>query len=111
MKNKLEGVAVLLVLLLSLLIIGLIVQYNMIEEDQKRVDISKFVSQQPAKSKESVNDYLDKMEHYEDKDVKTDPANANEANEVNVETTKIELKNDDIVNDISAAVDVAMDGE
>jgi preprotein translocase subunit SecF len=111
MKNKLETFAVFLVVLLSLLIIGLIVQYNMIEEQKSSIDVSKLIASKAKKSKEDVNDYLNKMEHYKEKDVQVDASGGKKASEVNIEKPKAELKNDDIVNDISAAVDEAMDGE
>jgi CHASE3 domain sensor protein len=111
MKNKLETFAVFLVVLLSLLIIGLIVQYNMIEEQKSSIDVSKLIASKGKKSREDVNDYLNKMEHYKEKDVKVDMAKEKKASEVNIEKPKAELKNDDIVNDISAAVDEALGGE
>jgi uncharacterized membrane protein YhiD involved in acid resistance len=111
MKNKIEAFAVFLVVLLSLLIIGLIVQYNMIEEQKSSIDISKLIASKAEKNTEDVNDYLNKMEHYEEKDVEADESQGNKASEVNIEKPKVELKNDDIVNDISAAVDEVMNEE
>jgi ribosome-associated translation inhibitor RaiA len=83
----------------------------MIEEQKSSIDVSKLIASKAEKSKEDVNDYLNKMEHYKEKDVQVDASGGKKASEVNIEKPKAELKNDDIVNDISAAVDEAMDGE
>ncbi len=94
MKNLLESFAVLLVGVLSLLIIFLIVQYNMIEEEAAE----EIVFTSPVKTKESKKaqaaSYLDSLEGYgEDVDVKVD---ATKENLVNTVTVQSELTTDEL---------------
>jgi len=102
MKNLLEGFAVLLVGVLSLLIVFLIVQYNMIEEEV----VEEIVFTAPVKTEESKKakaaNYLDSLEGYGgDVDVKVD---ATKENLVNTVAVKSELTKDELgqaVNDKS----------
>jgi hypothetical protein len=94
MKNLLESFAVLLVGVLSLLIIFLIVQYNMVEEEA----VEEIVFTAPVKTKESKKaktaSYLDSLEGYgEDVDVKVDARKESTANTVAVQS---ELSNDEL---------------
>jgi len=93
MKNLLESFAILLVGVLSLLIIFLIVQYNMIEEEAEEI-----VFTIPVKTKESkkakTSSYLDSLEGYgEDVDVKVDATKESTANTVAVQS---ELSSDEL---------------
>ncbi len=90
MKNLLESFAVLLVGLLSLLIVYLIVQYNMIE-DQVIEDIDYTVTE---KKQETKANYLESLEDYgEDVDVEVDAKKESTANTVSVRS---EEANDDL---------------
>ena len=98
MKNLLENVAVLFVLLLSLTIIALIVKYNMIEDDTLEANYPISVVKEVPK-KESTNDYLNKMEHYDDVDVKVDPTQQDSTNKVVVKSEQKENSIEDAVKD------------
>lgn len=96
MKNLLENFAILLVGLLSLTIILLIVQYNMIEEDNTIEEIAYEIPQKKQESKKvKVNNYLQNLEGYgDDVNVKVDPTKEDRTNEVVV---KSELGNNKLV--------------
>ena len=110
MKNIVEPIAVTAVALLFVTIIGLIAEYNLIDsgddvmEDEKQIAISI-----QSTKKEKVSDYLKNLEGYEEVDVKVDPKQE-EDESANIEETKVELKNDDIVNEIDSAVNSAIEG-
>ena len=94
MKNLLESFAILLVGVLSLLIVFLIVQYNMIEEES----VEEVVFTAPVQTKESkkakTSSYLDSLEGYgEDVDVKVDATKESSANTVEVRS---ELSSDEL---------------
>lgn len=93
MKNLLESFAILLVGVLSLMIIFLIVQYNMIEEEG--VEEIVFAAPVTKESKEAkTSSYLDSLEGYgEDVDVKVDATKESTANTVAV---KSELSSDEL---------------
>lgn len=95
MKNMLESFAILLVGLLSLAVVYLIIQYNMIEEETID-DISKvIVANKKATTKAKTSNYLNSLEGYgDDVDVKVDAKKEDHTNEVKV---KSELNNDDLV--------------
>ncbi len=94
MKNLLESFAVFLVGLLSLLIVYLIVQYNMIE-DQMIEEIEYTVSKTNEENKEEkTKSYLDDLEGYgEDVDVEVDATKESTENTVII---KSEEKNNDL---------------
>ncbi|MBA1419992.1 MAG: hypothetical protein FAF03_03800 [Epsilonproteobacteria bacterium] len=94
MKNMLESFAIFLVGLLSLAVIYLIVQYNMIEEDSID-DISAVISSnKKAKVKVKTSAYLNSLEGYgDDVDVKVDARKEDHTNEVAV---KSEITKDDL---------------
>jgi len=98
MKNLLESFAVLLVSILSLLIIFLIVQYNMIKED-----IIDDIAYTPVKTKkkETTKDYLSDMEKYADVDVKVDPTKDDNTNSVDVKSELTKNTIDETVEDKS----------
>lgn len=112
MKNRFENFAIFLVILLLLTIVALIVQYNLVEEKSNPVNVAKLIAQLPNEKKTGTKEYLEKLENYEDKDVKVNPAaqKSQKKNTVNMDAAKIELKNDDVVNEISAIVDQTMGG-
>ncbi len=110
MENKFEGIAVFFVGLLSLLIVVMIVMYNFIDETSSDFDISSQIVSNTVNVKESTDDYLKKMENYEEKDTGESVRGGEEESEANsVTLKKVELKNDDVVNAISAAVDDALE--
>lgn len=94
MKNLLESFAVLLVGVLSLLIIFLIVQYNMVEEEAVE-EIVFAAPVQPEESKKAkTSSYLDSLEGYgEDVDVEVDATKESTANTVAVQS---ELSSDEL---------------
>jgi len=102
MKNKLESFAIFLVVVLSLVVVYLIVQYNMIEED----DMNDIVQVTDVNKKETIktktSNYLNSLEGYgDDVDVKVDARKEDHTNEVKV---KSELSKDalgDVVEDKS----------
>jgi len=93
MKNLLESFAVFLVVALSLLIVFLIVQYNMIEEEA----VEEIVLMQPEtkeSKKAKTASYLDSLEGYGgDVDVKVD---ATKEKLVNVVAVKSEVNEDEL---------------
>ena len=95
MKNMLENVAVTVVVVLFLLIIALIVQYNMIDDGSVVEDITQElpVSEKVESKKAKTTNYLQNLESYTDVDVKVDPTKENTANTVQVTS---ELAKDDI---------------
>jgi hypothetical protein len=84
MKNMLENIAVTVVVVLFLLILALIVQYNMISDDS----VDDVTYEMPAVKKESkkakTTNYLENLEAYTDVDVKVDPTKASSVNRVQV---------------------------
>ena len=93
MKNLLESFAVLVVGILSLLIVYLIVQYNMIEEEVEEVVITKPVKAEETKKAKTKN-YLESLEGYGgDVDVKVDATKENLVNTVAVQSEEV---NDEI---------------
>jgi len=102
MKNLLESFAILLVGLLSLLIVYLIVQYNMIE-DQMIEEIEYTVSKSKEESKEEkTKSYLDDLEGYgEDVDVEVDATKEDTANTVIIKSEEKDNDLGDVVEDKS----------
>lgn len=102
MKNLLESFAILLVGLLSLLIVYLIVQYNMIE-DQMIEEIEYTVSKTKEESKEEkAKNYLDDLEGYgEDVDVEVDATQDDTANTVIIKSEEKDTDLGDVVEDKS----------
>jgi len=99
MRNLFENIAVLFVILLSLIIVGLIVKYNMIEDDSlKQVSYNIPVVQKVSK-KERTGDYLNEMEHYSDIDVQVDPTQQDSTNRVVVKSEQKEHIIEDAVKD------------
>lgn len=94
MKNLLESFAVLLVGVLSLLIVFLIVQYNLIEEEAAEEIVFAAPVQTKEQKKEKTASYLDSLEGYgEDVDVKVD---ATKEKLVNAVAVKSELTEDEL---------------
>ena len=94
MKNMLESFAIILVGILSLAVVYLIVQYNMIEEDSID-DVSAIIaSQKKENGKVKTSAYLNSLEGYgDDVDVKVDAKKVDHTNEVAV---KSEIVKDDL---------------
>ena len=94
MKIMLESFAIFLVGILSLLVVFLIVQYNMIEEDTIEYVSSIVASQEQADGETKTSAYLSSLEGYgDDVDVKVDAKKEDHTNEVAV---KSELNKDDL---------------
>jgi len=98
MKNLFETIATFLVLCLSLLMVFLIVQYNLVNEN---VDIEELPYAKVLKSKASLKDkrnsYLQNLEGYTDVDVNVDAQTESMTNTVII---KSELLNDAIKNTV-----------
>ena len=85
MKNMLENIAVTVIVVLFLLIIALIVQYNMVSHDDSVDDIVYEISTVKKESKKvKTSNYLENLEAYTDVDVKVDPTKASSINRVQV---------------------------
>jgi len=103
MRNILESTAVALVVLLTLIIIGLIIQYNLIEEDQKSYIIDdQMLNLKKSVEKDSASDYLKHIEGYEDVQVNVDPTI--EADSMNIETVETEDGEGGVLEDIDKAI-------
>ena len=95
MKNLLESLAILLVVLLSLSIVYFIVQYNLIEDDNIVDDIVFESTQKKVTNKVKNTNYLNTLEGYgDDVDVKVD---ATQENQINTVVIKSEVQNDELV--------------
>jgi len=87
MRNLFESIAIGLVVLLTMGIIILIVQYNMIKEDTlDNISTGLSVNKQASSKSQASNNYLDKLEGYSDVDVKVDPTKEDKANRVVVKS-------------------------
>jgi len=103
MRNILESTAVALVVLLTLIIIGLIIQYNLIEEDQKSYIIDdQMLNLKKSVEKDSASDYLKHIEGYEDVQVNVDPTI--ETDSMNIETVETEDGEGGVLEDIDKAI-------
>jgi hypothetical protein len=86
MRNLFENIAILLVVLLTLGIVGLIVKYNMIEDDMlEDVAYTIPVVKKVSKQEKSTN-YLQNMEDYTDEDVDVDPTQEDTTNRIVVKS-------------------------
>jgi len=102
MKNKLESFTILLIGILSVIIVFLIVQYNIIEEES--IDEIAFVLDADKKEKQKLNtgEYLNSLEGYgDDLDVKVDVSKEDHTNEVKIKSELSKDALDDIVEDKS----------
>lgn len=108
MKNRAESLAVLFIIALLGLIVALIIQYSMMSENKSFIDMSKFVSKQLEGSKEDVNRYLEKLEHYKEEEI---PSNTKKRKSADNNVAKIKEKNDNITNEINAVVDATIEDE
>ena len=88
MKNKLESFAILLVGLLSLGIIYLIVQYNLVDDGDTLDEIAYEIPQKKQESTQAKTaDYLQNLEGYgDDADIKVDATKEDRANTVVLKT-------------------------
>lgn len=100
MKSLLENFAVLLVGLLSLALVYLIVQYNLIK-DTTLDEIIEAVPQPKVSKKKKTQNYLNTLEGYEDQDVKVDAEKENIVNRVKIESESSEDELHSIINDSS----------
>jgi len=90
MRNLFENIAILLVVLLTLGIVGLIVKYNMIEDDTlDNVVYTMPVVKKVSKQEKSTN-YLQNMEDYADEDVDVDPTQEDTTNRIVVKSEQEE---------------------
>ena len=106
MKNLMENFAVGLVILLSLGVLGLVIQYNLISTDE---DTQTNYAPEVIQSLQSQNEttekktsYLDTLEGYEDVDVKVDPTE--EESNANIAVVKVETKKEGVVQTIGSAI-------
>ena len=85
MRNIFENIVILLVIVFSIMIVVLIVQYNHIDEqDDRDFNISQRVNQGF-----STNAYLEKMERYRDVDTQVNPYKENHTNRVKVQAENV----------------------
>lgn len=85
MKNMFENFAVMLVLLLSIVVVYLIVQYNMIDDSDTIDEIAYQIPEaKKVSKKEKASSYLQNLEGYTDVDVKVDPTQDTSVNRVEV---------------------------
>jgi len=91
MKNIVENISVALVGILSLLIVFLIAQYNMIDDSETIENITQTMIAKKQTKKEQRKSYLNKLEGYEDVDVEVDATQEMQMNRVVVQS---EMKND-----------------
>lgn len=106
MKNLLDNMAVGLVILLSLGVVGLIVQYNIISDDGDTTTYDKEVLQSLQSENiqaEKKSSYLDSLEGYEDVDVKVD--SRTEESDVNIAVVKVETNKEGVAESIGTAVE------
>jgi len=85
MKNIVEKIAITMIVILTLLIIGLIVKFNMINNSDLSEDLVVPVVKKEAKKSKTSN-YLQNLETYTDVDVKVDPTKVNNTNRVHVKS-------------------------
>ena len=100
MKSLLENFAVLLVGLLSLALVYLIVQYNLIK-DTTLDEIIEVIPKPEIIKKKQTQDYLNTLEGYEDQDVNVDAQKEHMLNRVKVEVEDSEDELNNVVNDSS----------
>jgi hypothetical protein len=91
-KNLFENIALFLVFVLSILIIFLVVQYNLVDESD---DVEVVTYAKPSKDKKA--NYLENLENYRDVDVEVDASKEIIENRVIV---KSELNRDEIENTV-----------
>jgi hypothetical protein len=90
MKNLLENIAPILVLILSIAIIFFIVQFNLIEEDNDSDDT--IIMDDRVDKKHSTENYLNRLEVYgDDKDIQV---NAQDESDRNTRSIQSEVKDD-----------------
>lgn len=100
MRNLIESIAVGAVILLSVIIVALIVQYNMIEEESlDDIGIRLSVKKDTSFKDQAKNNYLDTLEGYSDVDVEVDPTQEDKANRVVVNSESKDNLLDDAVKD------------
>jgi hypothetical protein len=107
MKNMGEGIAVGLVILLTFGLVGLIVQYNMIDTEEAMVydtQIKQSLESETVKKESKVSSYLDKLEGYEDVDVKVDMTAETKEDTTNIAVVETEVGKEDVIGDIGSAV-------
>ena len=108
MRNILESTAVALVVLLTFLMIGLIVEYNLIEEDENSYVIEEqMLNLKKSVEKVSTSDYLKNIEGYEDVQVNVDPTR--EADSMNIETVETEDEEGSVLENIDKAIKSAVE--
>jgi len=88
MKNILEKVAIAIVVLLTLLVVGLIAKFNMINDGDVSDNSAAYEDSVEKKEskKEKTSNYLQNLETYTDVDVKVDPTKVNNTNRVHVKS-------------------------
>lgn len=105
MKNTLENIAVGLVFILSLTVVGLVVQYNMIDTGEqafKDPDVTRSLQSETNKETKTAS-YLDSLEGYEDVDVKV--AAPAEESTANIAVVATESTDEGLEGNIGTAVE------
>ena len=111
MRNIYENIAVLLVIIFSLAIVFLIVQYNLIEE-KNTIYLEDLDSiEKNTMLEQKKNNYLDTLEKYRDVDVKVDPRQTSHENQVKVKVEYPVHQNNDLpkhANDVGMKIDALL---
>ena len=86
MKNIVENMAIMLVVIFSIAIVALIVQYNLIKDKSiEHLDVGILGVKEVSKEQKSTN-YLKEMESYKEVDVKVNPRQENHLNQIKVKS-------------------------
>ena len=111
MRNIFENIAVLLVIIFSLAIIVLIVQYNLInEKDNVYLENLDGIEKNTMIEQKKTN-YLDTLEKYRDVDVKVDPRQTSRENQIKVKVEDDTHQNNNLpkhVNDVGMKIDALL---
>ena len=97
MRNLFENIAVALVVLLSL--VGLIVQYNKIEDDSLDETAYTLPMAKKVSKEEKSTNYLHNLEGYADEDIEVDPTQEDTTNRIVVKAEQAEGGIDKAVKD------------
>ena len=111
MKNIFENIAVLLIIIFSLAIIALIVQYNLInEKDNVYLEDLDGIEKNTMIEQKKTN-YLDTLEKYRDVDVKVDPRQNSRENQIKVKVEDTIHQNSTLpkhVNDVGMKINALL---
>lgn len=111
MKHIFENIAVTLVVIFSIAIIVLIVQYNLIKEEDNAY-LENFTSiDKNSMEEQKKSNYLDTLENYRDKDIRSNTQKVSNINQVKVKTGVLDDKNAYLpkeINDVGSKIDALL---